>query len=271
MKRFALVLLALLAIRADAQTISPPPGNVTGGVSLSAFNTWTAGQRGQVVSVPSGATVNWDLHAGNNFALTFTTNGQLANPANLATSAGETGIFIVNQDATGTRQMTFDTAYTFPDSVTPVLQTAPFAQDIFYFIVTDATHILFSIVPTDTLYALKDRVNVFTKGQSVTPVALVDGATVTPDFSASNFFTWTIAQNTATLANPTNMAAGRCGVIAITQDGTGSRNITSWGSFWKFSQGVKPTLTATPGAVDTITYCASSVTFINSSVLAAMQ
>lgn len=273
--RTALIALALLAVSwipGNAQALQSGGGGTgAGGVSPSAPNIWSAGQVGAFVSVPSGATVNWDLQAGNNFALTFTTNGQLANPAHIANAIGQTGIFVVNQDATGTRQMTYAADFVFPDSITPTLQTAPFAQDIFYYVVLDATHILFSIVPVDTKYALLDVTNAFLKGQSVTPVALVDGATVTPDFSTSNAFTWTISQNAATLANPTNMAAGKCGIIAIKQDGTGSRNITTYGSFWKFSQGVHPTLTATPGATDTLTYCSSSTTFINTSVLAAMQ
>lgn len=270
MRRLLLIaaLLALALGSAHAQTMN---GGSSGGVNVSTPNAWSAGQRGPFVSVPSGATVNWDLKAGNNQVLTFTTNGQLANPTNIAVAGGQTGIFIVNQDATGTRQMTFDTDYVFPDSVTPVLQTAPFAQDIFYYVVIDATHILFSIVPTDTKYALLDVTNAFLKGQSVTPVALVDAATVSPDFATSNYFTWTIAQNAATLANPAHVSPGKCGVIAITQDGTGSRNISAYGSFWKFSLGVKPTLTATPGAVDGLAYCEISSTQIFVSFLQNMQ
>lgn len=270
MRRLLLIaaLLALALGSAHAQTMN---GGSSGGVNVSTPNAWSAGQRGPWVSVPSGATVNWDLKAGNNQTLTFTTNGQLANPTNIAVAGGQTGIFIINQDATGTRQITFDTDYVFPDNQTPVLQIAPFAQDVFYYVVIDATHILFSIVPADTLYALKDRVNVFTKGQSVTPTALVDAATVTPDFSTSNYFTWTISQNTATLANPTNIAAGRCGMLKIKQDGTGSRNISVWGSFWLFSLGVKPTLTASPNATDALAFCAISTTEVVTSFIQNYQ
>jgi hypothetical protein len=99
---------------------------------------------------------------------------------------------------------------------------------------------------------LLERAQTFTKAQRGTITALTDGATITPDFSASNNFSVTLGGN-RTLANPTNIVAGQSGVIFISQDGTGSRTL-SYGSYWDFPGGTAPTLTTTASAVDLIAY-----------------
>lgn len=98
---------------------------------------------------------------------------------------------------------------------------------------------------------------------------LSDAATITPDFSAANHFTVTLAGN-RTLANPTNLAAGQSGVIFITQDASGSRTL-SYGSYWEFSSGSAPTLTTTAGAVDALVYVVRSSTSIFASLLTDLQ
>lgn len=98
-------------------------------------------------------------------------------------------------------------------------------------------------------------------GTSVgTPVALTDGATITPDFSLANNWTLTIGGN-RTLANPTNLAAGQSGVIYITQDGTGSRTL-AYGTSWDFAGGSVPVLSTAAGAVDALCYSVRSTTSI---------
>lgn len=96
-------------------------------------------------------------------------------------------------------------------------------------------------------------VNAWSAGQSSAPVALTFGSTITPNFSGGNIFTVTLTGN-ATLANPTNLVAGQCGQIFITQDATGSRTL-SYGSDWKFPGGTAPTLTTTAGATDVLSFC----------------
>lgn len=100
----------------------------------------------------------------------------------------------------------------------------------------------------------------FTKAQRGGVVALTDGATITPDFSAGNNFSVTLGGN-RTLANPTNIAAGQSGAITITQDGTGSRTL-AYGSYFKFSNGSAPVLTTTANAVDVLVYYCESATRI---------
>jgi hypothetical protein len=83
------------------------------------------------------------------------------------------------------------------------------------------------------------------------PVALTDGATITPNFQAGRVFSVMLAGN-RTLANPTNQVAGQSGIIIVSQDGSGSRTL-SYGSAWDFPGGA-PTLTTTANAKDVISY-----------------
>lgn len=100
--------------------------------------------------------------------------------------------------------------------------------------------------------AKTDVAQVYTAAQRSTVTTLADGATITPDFSASNDFTVTLGGN-RTLANPTNQVAGQSGFIEINQDGTGSRTL-SFGTDWEFEGGATPTLTTTASATDLLVY-----------------
>jgi len=94
-----------------------------------------------------------------------------------------------------------------------------------------------------------------------TITTLTDGATITPDFSASCNFTVTLGGN-RTLANPTGLVAGQSGSIFVVQDATGSRTL-AYGSSWDFAAGVAPTLTTAANAVDRIDYVVRSSTSIH--------
>ena len=107
---------------------------------------------------------------------------------------------------------------------------------------------------------LLEQAQTFTKAQRGTITALTDGATITPDFSASNNFSVTLGGN-RTLANPTNIVAGQSGVIFVLQDGTGSRTL-SYGSYWDFPGGTAPTLTTAASSIDLIAYVVRTTTSI---------
>jgi len=107
------------------------------------------------------------------------------------------------------------------------------------------------ITPTDTIDGVL----------APTITSLTDGATITPDFSASCNFTVTLGGN-RTIANPTGLVAGQSGSIFIVQDGTGSRTL-SWGSYWDFAGGTAPTLTTSASAVDRVDYIVRSTTSIH--------
>lgn len=91
--------------------------------------------------------------------------------------------------------------------------------------------------------------NIFTKNQSVAPVA-ENAATITPDASASNNFKITLGQDT-TIANPTNLTDGMILNFRILQDATGGRLLTL-GSKFKWPGGTVPTWVTTANAVSLI-------------------
>ena len=109
--------------------------------------------------------------------------------------------------------------------------------------------------------AKTDVAQTYTAAQRGTITTLTDGATVTPDFAASNNYVLTLGGN-RTIANPTNLTAGQSGSIFLVQDGTGSRT-AAWGSYWDFAGGTAPTLTTTASAVDRIDYVVRSSTSIH--------
>ena len=76
--------------------------------------------------------------------------------------------------------------------------------------------------------AKTDVAQTYTAAQRASITTLTSGASVTPDFAASNNYTLTLGQNLS-IANPTNLTAGQSGSIFLVQDGTGSRT-ASWGS-----------------------------------------
>ena len=122
-----------------------------------------------------------------------------------------------------------------------------------------------SVQGYDADTAKTDVAQSFTAAQRGTVVALTDGATITPDFSAGNNFSVTLGGN-RTLANPTNLTAGQGGAITVTQDGTGGRTL-AFGSNWKFPGGTAPTLTTTAAAVDVIAYYVESASRITARVV----
>ena len=119
-----------------------------------------------------------------------------------------------------------------------------------------------SIYTSSTVTSLGELSNTDTLEGVLAPVitVLTDGATITPDFSASCNFTVTLGGN-RTMANPTNVVGGQSGSIFIVQDGTGSRTL-AWGSNWDWAGGSAPTLSTTANAVDRVDYIARNATSI---------
>jgi hypothetical protein len=115
--------------------------------------------------------------------------------------------------------------------------------------------------------AKTDVAQTFTAAQRGTITTLTSGATVTPDFAASNNYTLTLGQN-LTIANPTNCTAGQSGSIFLVQDGTGSRTAT-WGSYWDFAGGTAPTLSTGANVVDRVDYIVRSSASIHAVVTLA--
>jgi hypothetical protein len=102
-----------------------------------------------------------------------------------------------------------------------------------------------------------------TAGVYITPQTMWNAAaaynvgpssSLAPNLAGAIDWFWAINSATSSLLNPTNALSGMKGIIYIQQDATGGRNITTWGSMWKFLGGQKPILTATPNAIDVLSY-----------------
>lgn len=90
-------------------------------------------------------------------------------------------------------------------------------------------------------------------------VQLVDDATIEWDASKGYAYAVTLGGN-RTFANPTLAAVGVVYFMAITQDATGSRTPT-WGSAYRFPEGVGPDLTADANATDILVWYSDGANF----------
>jgi hypothetical protein len=89
------------------------------------------------VSLADGANIAVDMNAGRVFTVTLGGNRTLDNPTNQ--TAGESGIFIVKQDATGNRTLSYGSNYKFAGGA-PTLSTAANAIDVIsYYVEADGT------------------------------------------------------------------------------------------------------------------------------------
>ena len=96
-------------------------------------------------------------------------------------------------------------------------------------------------------------------------VGLAQAGTIAVDLNAGLNFTTTMTGN-RTLGNPTNQKVGQSGVIELVQDGTGGRTLT-FGSAWKFANGVVPSLSTAPGARDYLVFTVMAGDFIVASLV----
>jgi hypothetical protein len=110
---------------------------IDGYAQTGATNTYTGAQIGNVTTLTDGATITPNFALNNSFTVTLAGNRTLANPSNLV--AGQSGVIIINQDATGSRTLAYGTNYDFGGGTAPTLTTTANAQDmIAYFVVSSS-------------------------------------------------------------------------------------------------------------------------------------
>jgi hypothetical protein len=108
---------------------------IDGYAQTGATNTYTGAQIGNVTTLTDGATITPNFALNNSFTVTLAGNRTLANPSNLV--AGQSGVIIINQDATGSRTLAYGTNFDFGGGTAPTLTTTANAQDmIAYFVVS---------------------------------------------------------------------------------------------------------------------------------------
>jgi hypothetical protein len=111
---------------------------------ISTAQSFTAGQRGSVSALTDGATITPNFNTANNFSLTLGGNRTLANPTNL--TAGQSGVIVITQDATGGRTLAFGSYWDFSGGTAPTLTTAANAVDVLVYYVNSATSITASLI-----------------------------------------------------------------------------------------------------------------------------
>lgn len=99
---------------------------------------------GQPVTLTSSSSITPDFSQGNNFAVTLGTSTTLNNPLNL--TAGQSGIIVITQDATGSRTMSFGSAFKFASGTAPTLTTTPNAVDILALYVESSSRITAKLI-----------------------------------------------------------------------------------------------------------------------------
>lgn len=227
---------------------------------------FTKAQGIDFVVLTDQAVISADLSLSNIFQVTLGGNRTLT-----ATNLFEGSFtFLIYQDGTGSRTLTFDSMFNFPNDLAPVLQTDANTLDIISCI-SDGTNLYCSYI-TSPDFVLPSNVALLDTTQSFTALqtfssgsthsdttifnedviletqTLTDGATVSADLSSGNLFTVTLGGNRTLTA--TNISSSFYKFI-IKQDATGSRALT-FDSMFDFGGLAAPTLQTTANAVDVI-------------------
>ncbi len=94
---------------------------------LAERNVWTKAQDVAQVTLTDAANIATDASLSNVFLVTLAGNRTLDNPTNLV--AGQTIVWNINQDATGSRTLAYGNLFKFTGGTVPTLSTAASAKD----------------------------------------------------------------------------------------------------------------------------------------------
>ena len=144
--------LGLTALSTDAQLASGINGTgtylpmtfYTNGservrIATSGRFTTSKAANGVVVALTDGTTITPDFDTGNFFSVTLGGNRTLANPTNL--TAGQSGVIVITQDATGSRTLAYGSNWKFSSGGAPTLTTTASAVDVLAYYVESASRI----------------------------------------------------------------------------------------------------------------------------------
>jgi len=106
---------------------------------LTAVQTYTAGQRGEITALTSAASVTIDMADSNHFSCTMAHNITFANPTNI--TAGQTGSIFLTQDGTGSRTASWGGYWDWAAGTAPTLTTTAAAVDRIDYVVRTTTSI----------------------------------------------------------------------------------------------------------------------------------
>ena len=106
--------------------------------------TVTGGVRSNIVTLTDAANISYDMDDGNNASIVLGGNRTLDNPSNI--TVGQSGSIFIVQDGTGSRTLSFGSAFDFAGGTAPTLTTAANAVDRLDFVVrtTSSIHCVFT-------------------------------------------------------------------------------------------------------------------------------
>ena len=106
--------------------------------------TVTGGVRANIVTLTDAANIAYDMDDGNNATVTLGGNRTLDNPSNV--TVGQSGSIFIVQDGTGSRTLSYGSAYDFAGGTAPTLSTAASAVDRIDYVVrtTSSIHCVFT-------------------------------------------------------------------------------------------------------------------------------
>ena len=114
------------------------PDATTTLAGLAVAQSYTKAQRGTPVALTDG-TVAVDLSLGNNFTLTLAEDSTLSAPTNA--TAGQSGVIVVTQNATGNYTLGYNTAYKFAGGTVPTVTATANAVSVLAYYVESSSRI----------------------------------------------------------------------------------------------------------------------------------
>ena len=145
--------ISVLTFNETTDTLASVSGLVIG-TNVQAYNaataltntaqTFTAAQRGTISALTDGATITPNFALANNFSVTLAGNRTLANPSNL--TAGQSGVIVITQDATGSRTLAYGSYWKFAGGTAPTLTTTAAAKDVLAYYVESTTRITAKLI-----------------------------------------------------------------------------------------------------------------------------
>lgn len=207
-------------------------------------------------SVANGKVVRWD--AGNNRFDEAIADGTVNNLAVGVADVTNSKVYCYGETPAYFAGLTPGARYYLSGAVVGAVTSAAPADSVAIGIAKSAT-VLWVDIDAAALSLLGQN-NTWTVAQRGVIATLTDAATIAVDLALANNFKVTLAGN-RTLGNPSNIVPGQSGIIAVTQDATGTRTL-AYSSYFKFSGGSAPTLTTTANAIDYLSYYVETATRI---------
>lgn len=110
-------------------------------VTVSGKGKFLTGAFSPIVTLTDAASIAVNFDSSNVFLVTLAGNRVLEAPTNTTTNIGAVGHIYLQQDGTGSRTLSYNTVYQFPNASVPTLSTSANAVDALFYSVRTATKV----------------------------------------------------------------------------------------------------------------------------------